>query len=259
MKSLISDLKLAADPVEFAKLLGIIPDEWQEHVLRYQGNKLLLLCSRQSGKSTITAIAALHKIIYSPGSLVLLVSPSQRQSSELFKKVTEFIKNLPVKLEKVEDNRLSLQLVNGSRIVSLPSKEATVRGYSAASLVIMDESARIPDTLMQAISPMVGVSQGKMILLSTPAGCRGHFYNFYIDENSGWEKITVTADQCPRLDPEWLEAERNQVGDLIFRQEYMCEFVQNVDSLFSIEEINDAFDSDFDVYELNWKGAVANG
>ena len=259
MKSLITDLKLAADPVEFAKMLGITPDPWQAEVLRYTGNKLLLNCSRQSGKSTITAIKALHKIIYSPGALVLLVSPSQRQSGELFKKVTEFIKDLPVKLEKIEDNRLSVQLANGSRIVSLPSKEATVRGYSAVSLLIMDESARIPDTLMQSLSPTMAISQGQTILLSTPAGCRGHFYDFYIDPDSGWEKITITADQCPRIDPDWLEAERNQIGDLVWRQEYQVEFVQNIDSLFTIEEIHDAFDSDFDCYALNWKGAVANG
>lgn len=259
MKSLITDLKLAADPVEFAKMLGITPDPWQAEVLRYDGKKLLLLCSRQSGKSTITAIKALHKIIYTPGALVLLVSPSQRQSGELFKKVTGYIKDLPVKLDKIEDNRLSIQLANGSRIVSLPSREETVRGYSAVSLLIMDESARIPDALMQSLSPMMAISQGTILSLSTPAGCRGHFYNFYNDDDSGWDKIKITAEQCPRIDPEWLEAERNQIGDLMWRQEYHVEFVQNIDSLFTIEEINDAFDSDFDCYELNWRGAVANG
>jgi hypothetical protein len=252
LKSLIADLKLATDPVQFAKLLGIEPDPWQETALRYRGKKLLLCCSRQSGKSTVSAILALHKVIFNPGVTVLLVSPSARQSSELFSKVTGLIKQLPVKLEKIVDNRLSVVLANGSRIISLPSSESTIRGYSA-DLVIMDESARISDVLMQAVSPMVSVSGGALILLSTPAGCRGHFYNFYIDENSGWEKITITADQCPRIDPEWLVKERDMIGDLFWRQEYMVEFVQNSDSLFTIEQINDAFDSDFDMWDLDIK------
>src|SRR5262249_54747824 len=112
-----------ADPLFFAqRSLNFEPDEWQQRVLSWQGKRLLLLCCRQSGKSTVCAILALHRALHYPRSLTLLVSPSLRQSAELFKKVTDFLALLPVKPELTEDNRLSLRMTNGSRIVSLPSK-----------------------------------------------------------------------------------------------------------------------------------------
>lgn len=119
-----------ADPLFFARhTLKFQADLWQERVLSWEGDRLLLNCCRQSGKSTTAAIRGLHQALFFPRSLVLLVSPTLRQSSELFRKVTDFLSLLPIRPELVEDNRLSLQLKNGSRVVSLPSKEANVRGF----------------------------------------------------------------------------------------------------------------------------------
>jgi hypothetical protein len=256
LKLLTSDLMLALDAVKFAEMLGVEADPWQQTALRWKGKKLLMCCSRQAGKSTVSAIIALHRIIFVPGSLVLLVSPSQRQSSELFKKVSEFIKLLPVQLEKIEDNKLSVQLKSGSRVVSLPSTEATIRGYSGASLIIVDEAARLPDHIFFSISPMVAVSQGQMILLSTPAGKRGFFHDAYTNKGDEWATITVTADQCPRINAEFLEKERAQIGDFYFRQEYLCEFLEPEGSLFTLEQINNCFTDDFDGWDISIKKGV---
>ncbi len=259
MKSLTSNLKYALDPVRFAEMLGFEPDPWQETALRWTGKKLMMCCSRQAGKSTVSAIVALHRIMFSPGSLVLLVSPSQRQSGELFKKVTELIKMLPAKVEKVEDNRLSVTLRNSSRIVSLPSTEATIRGYSGASLIIIDEAARVPDHLFFSISPMVAVSGGQILLLSTPAGQRGFFHNAYFSEGNEWEKITVTAEQCPRISADFLEKERGQIGDFYFKQEYLCEFLEPEGSLFTLEQIEACFTDEFDGWDISIKkGGLIN-
>ena len=78
---LASDLACALDPATFAASLGIVPDPWQAAVLRSPAKRTLLLCSRQSGKSTTTAVLALHRAVYRANSLILLVSPSLRQSS----------------------------------------------------------------------------------------------------------------------------------------------------------------------------------
>ena len=107
MEALAHDLRLALDPLAFATELGFIPDPWQERVLRWTGKRLLMNCSRQSGKSTTAAILGLHKAICYSRSLVLLVYPSLRQSSELFRKVTEILGNLLVRPKLLEDNRLS--------------------------------------------------------------------------------------------------------------------------------------------------------
>ena len=258
MKSLTANLKLALDPVLFAGQLGFNDlDDWQKKALTYKGDKLLLCCSRQAGKSTVSAIKAIHEIIFNPGSLVLLVSPSQRQSGELFKKCNELLKALPIQIGRTEDNKLSLTLENGSRIVSLPSTEATIRGYSGANLIIIDEASRVPDHLFFSITPMVSVSGGSLILLSTPAGKRGFFYENYSSEN--WERLTVTAEDCPRISEQFLKDERKQIGDFYFKQEYECQFLEPEGSLFTLEQIEDCFTDEFDGWDISIKGVVKSG
>src|SRR3982751_1474805 len=138
-QSLWLDLEAALDRVKFARALGIQPDSWQADLLRSDSSRVLLNCSRQSGKSTMAAVLALHRALYHPGSLVLVLAPALRQSQELFAKLSEFYAALGEPMRKYSERRLSLELTNGSRCVSLPSKEQTTRGYSGASLLILDE------------------------------------------------------------------------------------------------------------------------
>jgi hypothetical protein len=231
----------AMNPLSFARQqLGFSPDPWQETVLQSKRSRLLLNCSRQSGKSTTTAILALHQALYAPHSLVLLISPSLRQSSELFRKVTDLLARLPGRPSLTEDNRLSLRMKNGSRIVSLPSKEETIRGFSGASLIIEDEASRVSDALYFAIRPMLAVSSGRLILMSTPWGKRGHFFEAWTKGGDTWERIQVTAYDCPRISPAFLAEEKAQMPDLWFRSEYLCEFTDTEDSVFSYEHVMNA-------------------
>ena len=122
LKTMAADLRFSLDPVAFARdRLDFQPDPWQADVLQSSGRNILLNCSRQAGKSTTTAIIALHEAFYWPDSLILLVSPSLRQSRELFVKVCGFLRMLEPRPILEEDNRLSFTLGNGSRVVSLPS------------------------------------------------------------------------------------------------------------------------------------------
>lgn len=233
-------LAYGIDAISFAHELGFIPDPWQENVLKWEGNRLIMNCSRQSGKSTVAAILGLHRALYSPHSLVLLVSPSLRQSSELFRKVTEFLGRLSIRPKLLEDNRLSCTLQNKSRIVSLPSSETTVRGFSGAHLIIEDEAARTADDLYRTVRPMLAVSNGRLILMSTPFGKRGHFYDEWTN-GQGWEKVLVPATQVPRITPEFLEEERRSLGEWWFNQEYLCEFEESASSVFRAADIEAAF------------------
>jgi hypothetical protein len=237
MAALADELHSAVDPVHFAATLGFTPDPWQARVLRWPGKRLLLNCNRQSGKSTTTAIVALHRAMYYPGSLVLLVSPSLRQSGELFRKCSDFLTRLDVQPSLTEDNRLSCTLANGSRIVSLPSTEATIRGFSGANLIVEDESARVSDELYFATRPMLAVSGGRMILMSTPFGQRGHFFEEWTQGGDAWERVQIKATECPRISPDFLAEERRSMGDWWYRQEYLCQFVETVDQIFSYDLI----------------------
>jgi hypothetical protein len=210
------------DPVAFAKRAGWQPDPWQERLLRAESN-VLLNCTRQAGKSTGAAMLVVHRAVTMPGHLALLISPSERQSAELFRKVRTFLGQVPGGVKLTEDNVLSAQLVNGSRIVSLPSSEHTIRGYSAVNTLIEDEAAFVDDKLNVAVRPMLAVSGGQMILMSTPNGRRGHFFEAW--EGPGpWHRERVTCWEVPRIPRPFLEEERRVLGEL-FRQEYECEFI----------------------------------
>ncbi len=224
-----------------ARRAGLVPDEWQADLLRSNARQLLLLCSRQSGKSTVSSILALHEAVYKPDSLILLLSPSLRQSQELFRKLKDAYNSLesPFMPRTAQESALTLEFDNGSRIVALPGKEATIRGFSGVSLLVIDEASRVPDELYQSVRPMLAVSGGRIILLSTPFGKRGFFHSEWTD-GDGWQKVKITADQCPRIDRDWLAREKETVGDWWFKQEYGCEFLETTDSFFSFGDIERA-------------------
>ena len=249
MNNIVYDLNLALDPVKFAIQLGFNPDPWQVNVLSSVSKRLMMNCSRQSGKSTTASILALHRAIYFPDNLILLISPSLRQSSELFRKVGVQLDRLKMKPKLLENNKLSCIFDNKSRIVSLPSSEGTIRGYSGANLIIEDEASRVEDGLYMAIRPMLAVSNGRLILMSTPFGKRGHFYQEW-SEGEEWEKIQIKADDFPRISKEFLESERRSLGEWWFKQEYMCEFMDSVDSAFRTEEIKRMFEEEIELWEL---------
>jgi hypothetical protein len=239
------DLAMGIDPVLFAvEGLGFRPDRSQAQVLRWTKQRLLLNCTRQWGKSTTAAILALHRALFYPNSLILLVSPSLRQSMELFRKVAEFLNKLAIKPAKLEDNQFSLHLGNGSRIVALPGKEATVRGFSGVTLIIEDEASRVDDLLYRTMRPMLAVSGGRLILMSTPFGKRGHFFEEWSQGGSSWERIECKASDCPRIPKQFLAEERASLGEWWFRQEYLCEFVETLDNVFSHDLVMKAVSPD---------------
>lgn len=241
MITIRDDLRWAVDPVAFANEgLGFTLDAWQAQVLRSTQKQSILNCSRQSGKSTTAAILGVHRAIYHPHSLILLISPSLRQSSELFRKANEFLRRIDSASERVEDTQLTCTLSNASRVVSLPSSAATVRGFSAVDLVVEDEAARVPEELYRAIRPMLAVSGGQLILMSTPAGRRGHFFEAWNKGGEGWERVEIRATECSRITADFLASERANLGDRSFAQEYLCEFIDSDDSVFGFDIVTRA-------------------
>jgi hypothetical protein len=232
------------DAVMMARRAGITPDVWQADLLRSTAKQLILLCSRQSGKSTTTAILALHQAIFTAGSLILLLSPSLRQSQELFRKLRDFYTAIesPALPKVSEESSLRIEFDNGSRVIALPGSEQTVRGYSAVSLLIIDEASIVEDALFQSVKPMLAISNGRIILLSTPRGKRGFFHDVWSEGGSDWSRTLITAEQCPRISSEWLAREKESMPSFWFQQEFECQFVENSDSVFSYADILAAID-----------------
>src|SRR5205807_10625629 len=126
---------------------GLAPDPWQRELLLSPAPRILLNCSRGAGKSRVCSALALHTALSRPDSLVLLLSRALRQAVELLRYVKQGWKALGRPLPTRRLNETLLELANGSRVVSLPGREETIRSYQGVSLLLIDEAARVPDDL----------------------------------------------------------------------------------------------------------------
>ena len=248
----IRTVALGIDPVNFARQFGFSPVSWQSELLHSKHPRVIMNCPRGAGKSILTAILTLHYALYTPDAFILLFSRSDRQSMELFRKVTGFYKQLrsdiQVEYSKSESAH-RLELENGSRILSLPSSPETVLGYHNVTLLVIDEAALVKDELYMRVRPMLDHKRGRMFLLSTPFGKRGFFFDEWTDweqhaDKTFWQGITVSTEQCPWMTHDFLAEEKQKLGERWYRQEYMCSFEENVDSYFTFDEIENAFSSD---------------
>ncbi|MEM8950487.1 MAG: terminase large subunit [Pseudomonadota bacterium] len=235
---LAASLAGALDPVEFHRryLTSELPelDQWQIDALRDRSLNIQLLCGRQTGKSTLAALMACHQSVEWPKQLVLLVSPTLRQSSELFRKARVLVDAVRVKPKERRRTSTELELANGSKIVSLPGANPdAIRGYSKPDLIIEDESAFVGDKTFAAVRPMLAASANpRHILMTTPYGRRGHFHDLWRAEHPDWSRHTIKSEDCPRISQEFLEGEQRVLSDRSYRQEYLCEFLEATVAVF---------------------------
>jgi hypothetical protein len=245
-----------ADPqvpsaIDLMRGAGLEPDSWQCEFLVEDHPRSLLLAARQSGKSQTVACKVLHKALTKPRTFVLLLSPSLRQSGELFRErllPLWLAAGQPLKLKN--PTQLELRLANGSRIISLPESEGTIRGFSGVTDLVIDEAARVADELYRTVRPMLAVRKGSLIALTTPFGQRGWFYEEWASQRS-WHRVKIVASECPRLDKDFLEQERASMGEVWCRQEYECQFGALFGALWPEERFNNVM---FEGYPVETDG-----
>jgi hypothetical protein len=239
------DLARALDPVIFARECGIEPDSWQADLMRDRPPKALLCCSRQSGKTTTTGVIALEEACHTPGSLVLIGAPAQRQSGEMLHTIKRLHARLDDAPSFLSESVLKVEFENGSRIVALSGDPKTSRGYAAPALVIVDECAYADDELIQSLRAMQAtVSKPRVLALSTPNGRRGYFFEQW-HHGEGWKKISVAAKDCPRISKEYLAEQLKEMGPTRYAQEFELAFLDNDEAAFNTAIIDAAFTSEF--------------
>lgn len=231
-------------PAVWASLhLGFQPDPFQTQVLDSSHLRILVNCCRQWGKSTTAAVRALHHAVHHPGSETILIAPTQRQSAELLRKIATFALRLPDFSARSDGaNRHSLQFPNRSRILALPGQRDHVRGFSRVSLLIVDEAAWVPNGLYFAVRPFLAAApEASLLVMSTPNGDSGFFYQAWTRLEAKWSRICVPATECPRISAAFLDEERQTLTDHAFRQEYLCEFLSHSRAVFSRQLLDDFF------------------
>lgn len=252
MSNLAADLAQALDlldPVDlFRRAIGE-PDAWQERVLHSTARKLVMVTGRQCGKSTVVAVLAIHLALTVNGSTVLLVAPSLRQSSLLFSTVMGVYNKLTGMDDPEAESKLSVLFSNQSRIVALPGNGGdTIRGFSADA-VFCDEAARVPIETLEACRPMMAVrKKSRLVLLTSASWAQGWLWDIW--NNAGdktWQREKVTALECARIDPVWLEGERREMGERAYQQEYLCEFLDPAEALFGAAVLENALSDDISI------------
>lgn len=203
------------------------PDPWQQDALQQlitMRHNVIMLCSRQSGKSETVGLGAYLEAAVA-GGYALIISRSDRQALKVFDRVLKYHRQLGL-VDAERETMHELVLSNGGKIAALPCKEDTIRGEAAVTLLIIDEAAVVPDNVWGAVTPMISSVNGRIALLSTPKGKRGFFYKEYSGGGrEGWRKHTYTWRGCPRTSEKHIAAERRSHDELWIRQEYECEFL----------------------------------
>jgi hypothetical protein len=237
------------DPVALPLAAGIVLDPWQQRVVRSTARYQLVNAHRQGGKSLTVAVRCLHQALRVPGSLSVIAAPTLRQASESVRRVRALLAALRLP-DVTQDTALAVELANASRILALPgSAEGSVRGYTCG-LVVVDEAARIKDELLDALRPMISTTSGALIMVSTPHGRRGAFFESWVNGGDVWERTEVPATACPRITPEFLAAERAAVHPLVYDAEWLCKFTDLTSSFFTAADVAKIFDTDVPSLEL---------
>jgi len=221
----------------------LVWDKWQQDVLDYNGN-ITIRAGRQVGKSEVISEKAARFAVDNFGSKIMVVAASQRQSSLLFEKIRANIDERgrageSLYLEKPTMTKILLK--NGSRIYCMPTGRTGhfIRGFDI-DLLIADEAAFIPEAVWLAVMPMIAVSRklkkmGFIVLLSTPFGKGGYFYNSFFDDD--FRQFHISSERCPRIPKEFLRKERSRLTKAEYAQEYQGEFMDEWNQFFPTELI----------------------
>lgn len=231
-------------------------DSWQKEVLNYKGN--LVVCSgRQTGKSTVIAMKAAEFVINNKNKQVLIISVTEDQAKEMLLKavlyITDYYKAYIKKPYSKNVLKDIIRLNNGSmiRTKAVGQGGVGVRGFTI-DMLIADEAAFMPEDVWPAVTPMLSTTGGDIVLLSTPHGRKGYFWQSYSEaEKLGfkvWHINSVENSETRPISKSWTEfrktaqiefikSERVRLTELQFAQEYLGQFVDDLKQWFSDTEL----------------------
>jgi hypothetical protein len=218
----LREIAYRVDPVLWVRdTLQMTPTPWQETFLRAPcGSSVIALTARQVGKTTTAAWAIAHTMIFRPGSLSVIACPAQRQSAEAVRRVRDSLIKAGAKL--VSDNVYGLELQNGSRVLALPGSDDSIRGLTVDGWIVADEAARLTQDLIAALRPMrARRPEARFAMLSTAWSRTDPFWTAWASDDASWIRLKATAEIEGLFDPKFLETERQALGELEFKREYL--------------------------------------
>ena len=228
---------------------------YQDIILNDESKTIAVCIARQSGKSTMAAIKALHAAYFNDNYVIVIISGTKPQSMELIKRMRELMHSAKfdwsVLAPSKKESRTEIVIKNKnnktfSRIICVPATDGA-RGYTA-NLVIIDEAAFIENgnyIFNSVARPMVRFTKGQIILLSTPNGKRGFFWNSF--NSKYWSTYQFDWRVCPvntEEEMQQLKEGPDAMTTMQFNSEYEAKFVSSQNAYFTHKDIQNAISED---------------
>lgn len=218
---------------------------YQKRALRSAAKFRLWRWSRQIGKSFAMALDATIRGLTTRRKQLML-SSSQQQSDELMAKVHQHAEAQAMMIEAivetervdgVELTKRRATLANGAEIITIPANPRTARGFTGD--VYLDEFAMHQDDtgIWASVFPSITRGDGRLTVASTPKGKQNLFYKLH--GNAAFEQALVTIhDAVADGYPANVEQLRAGIDDEeLWRQEYLCEFLDETTAYLTYEMI----------------------
>lgn len=219
-----------------------VPRAYQDAILRDPSSRVIIAKSRQIGISQTVAFLAACEA--EAGGTVLWLSRTGDQAGEALRYVyTALSSRNP---QYATENRYSLVLSNGGRVITQPATRGAGRGIPA-TLVIVDEQAwqEYAREVYTAVLPTLATTNGRLIVLSTPNGRGNLFAELWQaaqDPANGWSPHFLPWSVHPEWSqiPDWAarKKEADMLTDEAFAQEYDVDFLTSGAAVFDPAEVD---------------------
>jgi len=197
----------------------------------------VVCCGRRFGKTRLCSYIVIIKALTKSDQVIWIVSPKYAQTAILWRMLKKFLPKSYIK--DIKEGDMVIELVNGSTIWAKSADNPDALVGEGLDLLILDEAARVkPDAWEVALQPSLADKKGEAIFISTPKG-KNFFYGLYLrgtnesqyPEYKSFNYPSVCNTSIPDFDKE-IEARRETTPELIFRQEYMAEFIEGGGEVF---------------------------
>ena len=232
----------AAEPARVEPIIHLLPYQREdlESDARFRWN----CWARQTGKSFTKSLRRILRGLQRSRTQIFL-SAGERQSRELMSKARQHCQALKIATD-FYDNRffkdlsikqLEIVLPGGVRIIGLPANPETARGYTGD--VFLDEFAMHAEDreIWAAMFPSLLRGEGELDVASTPRGCDNVFYELRSNELFSASTVTLPDAIAQGLDVDAEEMRLAMNDDLLYRQEFLCEFLDETSAFLTLEQI----------------------
>lgn len=198
--------------------------------------QLVLVWSRQSGKSVFAEIMLIENLL-KKNKFSAYISPTFQLGRKVYKEIVNLLDGKGI-IKKANSSTLTIETITNSTLQFYSVESYTaIRGTTVNGVLICDEAAYYPDVLPNGeniwgnvIMPITKARQPLTILISTPCGKQGFFYDFYLRALNGEDGIkylerTIYDDNL--VNKEQIEEIKRSIPPKAFEQEFMCKFLDS--------------------------------